>query len=245
MKKSQLLNFVSRYHLAGATTSVKWEVPGTGVINTKFITDDQNVIGEGNFITADMDAKVPMELGVYATPQLVKMLSAVNDDVNVSIKAIDNKAISLGIQDADMDMTFMLADLSVIRQVPELKNTPDWHVHINIDKDFTTKFIKAKNALPESENFAIACKSGQVDMIINYSSINTNRIKFSLPCNSESCSDMSVTCFSSNLFKEILTANKDADSGSLEVSSAGLAKVSFEKAGEYKTTYYLVQLQAS
>ena len=24
MKKSELLNFVSRYHLAGATTSVKW-----------------------------------------------------------------------------------------------------------------------------------------------------------------------------------------------------------------------------
>ena len=24
MKKNELLNFVSRYHLAGATTSVKW-----------------------------------------------------------------------------------------------------------------------------------------------------------------------------------------------------------------------------
>ena len=44
MKKSELLNFVGRYHLAGATTSVKW-VAKDGKLETEFITDDQNVIG--------------------------------------------------------------------------------------------------------------------------------------------------------------------------------------------------------
>ena len=44
MKKSDLLNYVGRYHLAGATTSVKW-VAKNGGIETEFITDDQNVIG--------------------------------------------------------------------------------------------------------------------------------------------------------------------------------------------------------
>ena len=44
MKKSELLNFVGRYHLAGATTSVKW-VAKNGKLETEFITDDQNVIG--------------------------------------------------------------------------------------------------------------------------------------------------------------------------------------------------------
>ena len=101
-------------------------------------------------------------------------------------------------------MKFMLADLSVIRQVPELKQLPDWNAKINIDKDFTAKFIKAKNALPDSENFGVACKNGKLDIIINYSSINTNRIKFSFDCDSEECSDLSTVCFSSNLFKEIL-----------------------------------------
>ena len=55
---------------------------------------------------------------------------------------------------------------------------------------------------------------------------------------------MGVICFSSTLFKEILQANKDCESGELNVSSAGLAKVVF-KLAEGTSTYYLVQLQAS
>ena len=57
-------------------------------------------------------------------------------------------------------------------------------------------------------------------------------------------SDMGIVCFSSNLFKEILVANKDAETGKMEVSEAGLARVTFESK-TYKSTYYLVQLQAS
>jgi len=243
MKKTDLLNFVSRYHLAGATTSVKWEVPGDGVVKTKFITDDQNVIGEVTLNNDALDNGSEKELGVYATPQLVKMLSAVNEDIDVKINSIDSKAVSMGIKDKDMNMTFMLADLSVIRQVPDLKNTPDWNVTVDIDKDFMTKFIKAKNALPESENFGVRCENGRVEFILNYSSINNNRITYGF--NNESSDDMSVVCFSSNLLKEILTANKDATTGKLEVSSAGLARASFETAGEFESTYYLVQLQAS
>ena len=47
-----------------------------------------------------------------------------------------------------------------------------------------------------------------------------------------------------NLFKEILSANKDAKEGYIEVSQAGLARVSF-KGDSYTSTYYLVQLQAA
>ena len=72
--------------------------------------------------------------------------------------------------------------------------------------------------------------------------INTNRIKFEV--DSPGSTDMSVICFSSTLFKEILQANKDATSGKLEVSSAGLARVTFS-GKDYSSTYYLVQLQTA
>ena len=238
MKKSDLLNYVGRYHLAGATTSVKW-VAKDGGIETEFITDDQNVIGHVKADNLDFGTN---ELGVYATPQLVKMLSAVGDDLNVKVNNIDGTAVSVDVNDKDVDMTFMLADLSVIRQVPDLKNTPDWNATIDLDATFINKFIKAKNALPESENFGIKCSSGKVEVIMNYSSINTNRIKFDQDV--DSATDMSVICFSSSLLKEILQANKGFESGKLSVSEAGLAQVSFElKNG--KATYYLVQLQTS
>ena len=131
MKKTELLNYISRYHLAGATTSVKWNASG-GSLQSSFITDDQNVIGS---VSANIDLG-NQTLGVYATPQLVKMLSAVGDDVEIDVKDIDGKAVSMDISDKEVNMTFMLADLSVIRQVPELKQLPDWNAEIAIDKDF-------------------------------------------------------------------------------------------------------------
>ncbi len=238
MKKSDLLNFVGRYHLAGATTSVKW-VAKDGKLETDFITDDQNVIGKIKAENLDFGNN---ELGVYATPQLVKMLSAVGDDLTISVKDVEGTAVSIDVNDKDIDMTFMLADLSVIRQVPDLKNTPDWNATIELTDDFINKFIKAKNALPESENFGVKCEEGNVDVIMNYSSINTNRIKFNTSV--ENSTDMGVICFSSSLLKEILQSNKGFESGELSVSEAGLAKVSFKlKNGE--ATYYLVQLQSS
>lgn len=237
MKKSTFLNFISRYHLAGATTSVKWEAMNDSV-TCNFITDDQNVIGSVNSQAISL---ADNEIGVFATPQLIKMLSATSDDIEVKVNAIEGKSVSLGISDKDINMTFMLADLSVIKQVPKLKQLPDFNVSIDLSQEFMNKFIKAKNALPESENFGVQCHNGEVEFIMNYSSINTNRIKFKV--DALNTIDMDVVCFSSNLFKEILSANKDMTSGKLEVSSQGLARVTFN-GSDYSSEYFLVQLQA-
>ena len=87
MKKSDLLNFVGRYHLAGATTSVKWDAK-EGALQTEFITDDQNVIGHINASNLDLGEN---ELGVYATPQLVKMLTATGEDLTVDVNDVRAK----------------------------------------------------------------------------------------------------------------------------------------------------------
>ena len=237
MKKSDLLKFINRYHLSGATTSVKWTAKD-GELMTDFITDDQNVIGK---VTAALDMG-DHELGVYATPQLVKMLSATSEDLDINVKDNSGKSVSVAISDGDVDMTFMLADLTVIRQVPELKNTPDFIVSVAIDDEFTSKFVKAKNAIPEADNFGVSHANGSTDIVLNYASINTNRIKYSIA--DDTSSDMGVVCFSANLFKDILLANKDAETATLEVSGAGLARVTF-KSQSYTAVYYLVQLQTS
>ena len=53
----------------------------------------------------------------------------------------------------------------------------------------------------------------------------------------------SVVCFSAKLFNEIINANADA-TGLLEVSSKGLAKVTFTNT-DYTATYNLVKLTIS
>ena len=72
----------------------------------------------------------------------------------------------------------MLADLSVIRQVPQMKQLPNFNVKIKLTDTFADKFIKSKNALPETENFAVKSDGLGSEIVLNYSSLNTNRIIF-------------------------------------------------------------------
>ena len=172
MEKKKLISFIDKYHLAGNANSVKLEVKDK-TLHCKFITDDQNVIGSVTMDNFDIEDG---ELGIYATSQLTKLLTALDDNVDFKVNKADSSAFSIKISDKTTKVTFMLADLSVIRQVPDLKNTPDWNVTFKLTKEFTDKFIKSKNALPETENFAVQSNNGTTEMILNYSTLNTNRI---------------------------------------------------------------------
>jgi ribosome maturation factor RimP len=114
---------------------------------------------------------------------------------------------------------------------------PPFEVKIELNKDFTNNFKKAVGAL-DSENFGVECNLGETKVIVNYSSVNTNRVVFN--ATTVEAEDMSVTCFSAKLLKEIINANSDA-TGTLEVSSKGLARVTFTNT-EYSAVYYLVKL---
>jgi ribosome maturation factor RimP len=203
-------------------------------LSTKFISTDQNVIGDVTLNSFDLpDA----ELGVYQTAQLQKLLSAVDEQMEVNLNVVENKAYSINFKDKSTSVTYMLADLAVIRQVPNLKSLPPFEVKIELNKDFTNNFKKAVGAL-DSENFGVECNLGETKVIVNYSSVNTNRVVFN--ATTVEAEDMSVTCFSAKLLKEIINANSDA-TGTLEVSSKGLARVTFTNT-EYSAVYYLVKL---
>jgi len=237
MEKSKFIGFINRYFLAGNTDSAKLIVKDNK-LSTNFISADQNVIGEvvlNSFEAADAD------LGVYATSQLVKMLSAVDEKMDITFGEVDKKIYSMNFKDSSTSVTYMLADLSVIRQVPNLKSLPDFNVKIELNKDFANNFKKAANALPESDNFGVESNGEETKIIINHSSVNTNRIVFST--DTVEAASIDTVCFSAKLFKEILNANADA-TGLLEVSSKGLARVTFSNA-DYSSTYFLVKLTIS
>jgi hypothetical protein len=237
MEKSKFEDFLGKYYLAGNTDSAKIVIKDKK-LTTSFITTDQNVIGE---VTLNSFDTKDAELGVYTTSQLLKLLSALDKDIDVSYGETDNKVYSMNVKDKNTNVTYMLADLSVIRQVPALKTLPEFDCSINISKEFITKFIKAKNALPDSDNFAVQTVNGETSIVINYSSINTNRINFKVDAVTDV--DFSPICFSAKVFKEILLAN-DGALGTLEISSKGLARVTFTNS-YYSSTYYLVKLTIS
>ena len=239
MEKQSLNRFVSKYNLAGLVESVKWESK-EGSLTTSFISDDKSVLGSVSM--KDFDS-TDATFGVYDTTKLTKMLSVLGDDIEFSINDIDGKSVSLKFKDGSTSVNYMLADLSVIPNVPDLKQLPDFDTEIKLDSNFISKFIKAKGALADENNFTFTCtgeNNGQI--ILGYSNINTNRIKIDVDCTCKK-DKVDPISFSANFLKEILVANKEATDATLKISSQGLAHISFE-VDEYESNYYLVEIQS-
>jgi hypothetical protein len=111
-----------------------------------------------------------------------------------------------------------------------------------MDGNFIEKFIRAKGALSEVDNFTILTEKGKLKIVIGYSNINTNRVE--LVVNDKYTGDVKPISFSAKYFKEILSANKEANKAVLNVSTDGLAHVEFAVDG-FTSSYYLVEVQLS
>ena len=59
-------------------------------------------------------------------PNLQKCYQFLGDDVDFSINDIDGKPVSLKFKDGSTSVNYMLSDLSVIPNVPDLKQLPDF-----------------------------------------------------------------------------------------------------------------------
>ena len=237
MEKQQLNRFVSKYNLAGLVESVKWESK-EGSLTTSFISDDKSVLG--NVSMKEFDG-TDTTFGVYDTTKLTKMLAVLGNDVDFTIQDIDGKAVSLKFKDGSTSVNYMLADLSVIPNVPDLKQLPPFNAQIKLDSNFIAKFIKAKGALADENNFTFTCKDGKGQIVLGHSNINTNRISIDVDCTCEG--DVEPISFSATYLKEILVANKEATDATLQISSQGLSHIHFE-IDNYESNYFLVEIQS-
>ena len=233
MNKHSLNRFIDKYYLGGNCSSVVINSKGDS-LSTRFITGDKNLLGELTMSGWNFDEA---DLGVYNTEQLVKLLSVLSENISMNLTKAGDKAVSLKISDTKSDVNYMLSDLSVISSPPNLKSIPDFEVKIKVDKSFMSKFVAGKGALTDTDNFTVITDDEGVKVIIGYAEINTNRV--TLPVETESYDKIENVSFNANLFRDVLVANKECESATLEVSSQGLARINF-KIDEYDATYYLV-----
>lgn len=237
MEKVRVNRFIQKYNLAGLIESVKWNVNGD-TLTTQFISDDKSVLGNVSMTGFDFENG---KYGIYDTTKLTKMLSVLSNDVDIKPSKYDGKVTAIDLKDKGTSATYMLADLSVIPVVPDLKQLPPFDVEIDIDSTFVDRFNKAKSALSDEKNFTFQCKGGSGKIIIGYSKTNTNRISIDVNCKCEG--DVDGISFSADFLKEILNANKDASSASMKISTQGLANLKFD-VDNYTSEYYLVEVQS-
>lgn len=233
MQKDKLNRFIQKYNLGGNVNSVKWDSKGNKLI-TKFVTPDKSLLGE---VVVDKFGFEDAELGIYQTDQLQKLLNVLTDDINLSLKKVGDKAVSLKVSDNAISIDYVLSDLTIIPQPPNLKHIPDFGTQIKLDSNFINTFIKGKSALSDVDFFTIVNKDGDLSIVIGYASTNTNRVN--IPVNSISNDITDSISFNANFFKEILVANKECTEAIFKISTEGLSKLEF-KVDDYTSTYFLV-----
>ena len=235
MEKSKLQSFINRYYLAGNCEAVIVKETADG-IGCDLIDQDQTVVGKIQWKTTPF---MKGSLGINHTGALTKMLGAVGENIEINVQEAGGKNYAMKISEGSTKLTFMLADTTVIPAVPTINAEPDYRVSIDVNDEFITKFIKAKNALPDAKNFAVQVKGGKIIFVINYTTINADNISFEM--GTTQVADMDPICFSADKLKEVLTANR-GDAGQLHVSPDGLARIDFAGT-DFQSSYWLVQLQ--
>jgi hypothetical protein len=235
MEKSKLQSFINRYYLAGNCEAVTLKEAEQS-ITCELIDMDQTVVGKIKWNTTPFMKGM---LGINHTGALIKMLGAVGENINIDVKEAAGKNYAMKISEGTTQATFMLADTTVIPAVPTINAEPEYQVQIPVNEEFISKFIKAKNALPDAKNFAVQVQSGTIKFIINYTTVNSDNITFEV--GQTTGADMDPVCFSADKLKEVLVANR-GDVGQLHVSPDGLSRIDFV-GSDFESSYWLVMLQ--
>ena len=236
MQKTKLNRFISKYNLNGNVNSVKW-TSKDNMLSTSFVTSDKSLMGNVKVQNLQMDNG---DVGVYTTDQLIKLLGVLGEDVTLDVSRFGDKAVTLKVKNGVVSIDYTLSDLSVIPDPPQLKRLPDFQTQIKVDSSFIDTFIKGKSALSEAETFTIVNGHSGPEVVIGYASTNTNRVNIPVETTSNGLTDN--VSFNANLFRDVLSANKECTSATLEVSTEGLARVNF-KVDDYDSTYYVVAMQ--
>ena len=235
MNKQRLVRFINKYYLNGLAQSVILNSNSEQQkLTTKFVSSDKTLLGLVEMDKWDFEDAT---IGIYTTEQLLKLLSVLDEDINVSVTKANDKAFSIKITDSTSSVNYMLSDPSIINAPPQLQNIPEFELKIDVTPNLINKFIAGKSALAEVTTFTVVTNETKTNLIIGYSSVNTNRVN--IPVQTSKFSPIEKVSFNADYFSNVLLANKECESATLEVSSEGLAKISF-KVDDFSTTYWLV-----
>ena len=232
-------SFIDKYHLGGNIERIKW-VSDNESLSANFINDSQNLVGK--IINKNFQFPVG-EFGIYSTSTLSKLLGILENEVMFEVQKEGGTPSKFTIADTSMDIKFNLADPQVIPNVPAINKT-EGNIKIELDEEFTTKFIKAKDAVGE-EVFYVSTQDGFTSKEIAFTIGNksTNSVSFSQSIEDRGSDiELDNIPFNSDLVKEIFKHNKRFELGFVQINPKGLMTFAF-KFGDLETNYYLVRNQ--
>ena len=236
ISKQQLSSVISKYYLNGLNNQVKWRIKD----NTLTI-----YAGEAGRVCRVIANNFPLEdseLGVFDTNKLNKLLSITNGDLMISLEKMKAIYTKMHIQDSNFDLTYSLADTLILGKNTWYDDPEEWEIEITLNPEDIDHLIKAKNALGEIDSMLITTtidfdSNPICEFIFGDNTGFSNKITYQIQ---GTITDNDVRLpFNSDIFKDILNANKDIDNCSINVSKQGMMKIAFE--GDINSIYYIAR----
>lgn len=237
MNRDNLIEIIEKYYLGGLTEKVKLKIKNKK-LNINFTTELQDCVGE---IEADTILE-DNDLGIYNTSQLYKLTKLLNDPIEIIVNERSGKAYSLTMSDEVFELQYTLADLGLIREGSLKAELPPPNVILDLDEDFTHRFIKAHNALEKAEVFKLKTKNTKKDpesleFIIGLDDKFSNKVSFTNKCNT--WTDIPQFKYNVSVFREILNSNKKHKITMSIWDIKGIIRLDIHQ-DNIKTKYYLV-----
>ena len=237
INKSALTSVISKYYLNGLNNQVKWR------IKDKKLTI---YAGEAGRVCKVEHLNLPLEdseLGVFDTHKLSKLISITNGDLMVSLEKIKSVYTKMHIADSNFDLTYSLADILILGKNTYYEDPESFEIELDLNKEDIDALIKAKNALTDINSMLITSTTDMdgtniCEFIFGDNTGFSNRISYQIQGNI-SKSSIEIP-FDSDIFKDILNANKDMDSGTLKLSEVGMLKLNFNSE-EIKSEYFIAR----
>ena len=237
INKLVLQNLINKYHL-GMVQSVNWSVKNKTIL-IDFMDPSKEVIGNVEHTGFELE---DCDLAVFDTKKLQNLISITNGDLIVELEKNHLIPTKLKISDPNFNLMYRLGDPLLIDKVGTV-NVPEWKNKIPVEVEDLENLIKAKKALGEEDHMFIETTQNEdgdnicqfifgdekeFDSKITYQlQGDINELGLKMPFNSE-------------LFKSILYANKDMDTGTIYLTSTGLMKLNF-KSDNTTSEYFVVR----
>jgi len=237
INKLTVQSIINKYYL-GTNESVKWEIKDNE-LNIDFMSPTKDVIGN---VTCNNFSLEDSQLAIYDTKKLANLISICNGDLLFELEKTAKIFTKLKISDMNFNLNYALSDPLLIDKVGTV-NVPEWVVKLDLTSEDVDNIIRAKSALSGIDNMLVTTtvdlnSQDVVEFVFGDESGHNNKITYQVAGDIKE-QDMKLP-YNSDMFKTILQANKDMDSGALYLSSMGLMKLEFTSES-VSSEYFMVR----
>jgi hypothetical protein len=244
MEKSKLTRYIDKVRIGGAVGQAQI-VTKDDVSHTWVAADSRDALVVLKMSKSTIGNST---LGIGDLSKFSGLLSALGTDISFDVSSIERDGIQKAVEVNSSDdygntMKYMLHDTSVVpssdgKQVKHLFEQ-EFNVKFTMDSNFISKFIQGKGALgDEVETFTIVTKDNKVSVVIGWRIEHSNSL--SIPVKPQVYDDVDKVFFSSQIMADILSANKECETGTLEMKGGDrpLIKLTFN-VDDYNAIYFL------